>query len=185
MSAKIILSNIANYSKGRGGHAITMGIFHRTAITGDTALSEANYSHNNVVKASYYKVIDLDGNIIESVLLQDTEWAADNYPINQVSLNYEFTGLNGSPLTHAQIIAVIADIKADPAAKRIANHILTTQEIVRVDVSGWCSHHDITNAFHIYGGHVDAISSSELAQILAGIYAVTPAVGGGKGPAAK
>ena len=164
-----IPSNSGNYTKGRDGHSIIRGYFHRTAVKGDTALGEANYSHNHCVQASYYKVIDLDGNVIESTLPTDTEWAVNEWDENEISLSYEFTGLNNTPLTAKQIAAVIADIKADKADKTIANHRLSIAEIPPRKVSGWANHHDVTTAYKIAGGHTDGISEAEIAQILAGI----------------
>ena len=166
---KFILSNIGNFSKGRNGRKITRGYFHRTAVKGDTAIGEANYFHNHCVKASWYKVIDLDGNIVQSVLPTDASWATDQWDENQMSLSYEFCGLNGSKLTAKQISAVIADIKADRATKGIANHRLTLGEIKLRKVSGWGNHVDVTRAYAIQGGHTDAISEAEIKQILAGI----------------
>lgn len=164
-----IPSNAGNYTKGRDGHAITRGYFHRTAVKGDTALGEANRSHNVCVKASYYIVIDLDGNAIESTLSTDTEWAVDEWDENEISVSYEFTGLNGTPLTAKQIATAIKVIKADKAVKKIANHRLTISEIPPRKVSGWANHHDITTAYKIAGGHTDGISEAEISQILAGI----------------
>lgn len=172
MTAKIILSNPGNFSKWRGGQKIIRGYFHRTAVKGDTAEGEANYFHNHVIKASFYKVIDLAGNVVESVLPADTEWATNEWIENERSLNYEFTGLNGTPLTPQQIAAAIADIKADPATKGIVTHRLTLPEILDLSshfASGWANHLDVTRAFKIPGGHVDAISEEEVRQILAGL----------------
>ena len=163
-----ILSHEGNFTPNRT-EKIIIGVVHRTAISGDTALSEATYSHNNIVKASYYKVIDLVGNVIESTLPNMIEWATDDWPINLESLNYEFTGKNLTPLTSKQIAAFIADVKADPASKTIAPHRLTQAEIKTRKVSGWCTHFDITTALSIPGGHVDRISEAELAQLSAGI----------------
>lgn len=164
----MITSNDGNFTKGRT-QKIIIGVFHRTAISGDTALGEANYSHNHILKASYYKVIDTKGAMQQSVLATDTEWATDDWGINQESLNYEITGLNGSPVTSAQLNALIADIKADPATKGIANHRLTLAEIATRKVSGWCTHKDITAALKIAGGHTDYITEAEISQILGGI----------------
>ena len=82
MSTQFLESNPGNFTVGRAGHPIIMGIFHRTAISGDTAIGEASYSHNHVLQASYYKVIDLDGNVVESVLPQNTEWVIFLYRID-------------------------------------------------------------------------------------------------------
>ena len=169
MKVPFILSNLGNWSKGRGGKAITRGYFHRTAVKGDTALGEANYFHNHCVKASFYKVIDLAGNIVQSLEPADTSWAVDVWGENQISLSYEFTGLNGSPLTPAQIKAAITDIKADPATKKISSIRLTISQIKAGKASGWANHKDVTLAYLIAGGHSDAISETEIAQILAGL----------------
>ena len=165
---KFIESHEGNFTHGRSIN-VTRGYFHRTAVKGDTALGEGEYFHNHVVKASFYKVIDLDGVIVESVLPTDTEWAVDEWPENQRSLSYEFTGLNGTPLTSKQISAIIADIKADSATKGIADHRLSVAEIAPEKVSGWANHVDVTHAYAIAGGHTDGISEAEIAKILAGI----------------
>ena len=163
-----ILSNPGNWSKGREGKQITRGYFHRTAVKGDTALGEANYFHNHCVKASFYKVIDLAGNIVMSVAPENTEWAVDVFSENLRSLSYEFTGLNGSPLTPAQIKAAISDIKADKSTKKIKSYRLKVGEI-KGTLSGWANHKDITVAYSIPGGHVDGISESEIMTILNGL----------------
>ena len=160
---------VGNFSKGRSGNKIYRGYFHRTAVLGDTSIGEANYFHNHYLQASFYKVIDLAGNIMQSVLATDTEFAVNEWDENMISLNYEFTGLQGSKLTPAQIKAVAADIKADPNAKGIANHRLSIAEIKPRKVSGWANHKDVTTAYSIFGGHTDAISEAEIAQILKAI----------------
>ena len=164
-----ILSNVGNWSKGRRAKTITRGYFHRTGNIGDTALGNANYFHSHCVKASFYKVIDLAGNVVQSVASQDTAWAVDVWGENIISLSYEFTGPNGSPLTLAQIRAAIADIRADKATKKIAGHRLSIAEIKAGKVSGWANHRDVTAAYRIFGGHVDAISDKEIALILNGL----------------
>ena len=169
MTAKIILSNSGNYSKGRGSLKIIRGYFHRTAVKGDTAEGEGNYFAKNCVKASFYKVIDLSGVVVESVPPEDTEWAVNEFHENEISLSYEFTGLNGTPLTPAQIEAAIKDIKSDPATKGIAAHRLLISEIKPGKISGWANHADITAAYSIPGGHTDAISPAEMLAILRGI----------------
>jgi hypothetical protein len=164
---KVILSHIGNFTSGRTS-PITRGYFHRTAVQGDTAEGEGNYFHAHVVKASFYKVVDLEGNVVMSLPATDTEWATDEWAENLRSVNYEFTGLNGSALTALQISAVIADIKADPATKKIANYRLKLADI-KGNTSGWGTHRDITFAYKNYGGHTDAISEVEIHKILLGI----------------
>ena len=114
-------------------------------------------------------MIDLEGTVIESLPPTDTEWATDNWNENLISLSYEFTGLNGTPLTHAQIQAAIADIKADPATKTIATHRLSIAEIRGGEASGWANHIDVTTAYAIAGGHTDGILESEITEILSGL----------------
>jgi len=168
MTDKLIHSHEGNFTHSREGKIIR-GYFHRTAVKGDTALGEGNYFANNCVKASFYKVIDLEGNVIESLPPTDTEWATDNWAENLDSLSYEFTGLNGTPLTPAQIHAAIADINADPATKTIAKHRLSLVEIKGGQVSGWANHKDVTDAYSIPGGHTDGILETEITVILAGL----------------
>lgn len=169
MGVKLLLSHIGNFMLGRSGQQIIRGYFHRTAVLGDTSLGEINYFHNHYVQASFYKVIDLAGNIMQSTLAKDTEYALNQLDENKISLSYEFTGLNGTPLTKAQIKAVIADIKADPFTKGIKPHRLSLGEIRPRKVSGWGNHADITRAYGISGGHTDAISEGEITQIINGI----------------
>lgn len=166
-----IPTNPANETHGRNNHRIIIGVFHRTTNAGnDTALGEANYSHAHILKASYYKVVDAGGVIYQTTLASDTEWHSGQWDINQESLGYELTGVNGSALTPKQISALIADIRSDPATKSIANHRLSISEIRSKVVSGWCTHRDISTAL-VPGGHTDYISESEIKQILSGIYA--------------
>ena len=167
--AKISQSHDGNYSKGRGSHKVTKGYFHRTAVKGDTAIGEGNYFHNHCVQASFYKVIDLAGVVVQTVSPADTEWAVNQFDENQISLSYEFTGLNGTPLTAKQIAAAIADIKADPATKGIASHRMSIAEVANHTTSGWGNHADVTKAYKIAGGHTDGISEAEILQILKGL----------------
>lgn len=171
MSVPFLESNAGNFTEGRGGHSIIIGVLHRTAITGDTAQGEASYSHGHVVKASWYKAVDLAGRIWQSTRSTVTEWATDDWGLNQESVNYELTGLNGSVVTSPQMTALIADVKSDPSTKGIAHKRLTLAEIATRNVSGWCDHADITAALHIAGGHTDAVSPAEFATFLKGISA--------------
>ena len=168
MTDKLIHSHEGNFTHGRTGKIIR-GYFHRTAVKGDTALGEGNYFANNCVKASFYKVIDLAGNVIESLPPTDTEWSVDVWQEDIISLSYEFTGLNGTPLTPAQIHAAIADIKADPATKTIPTHRLSLAEMRNDVVGGWANHKDVTDAYSIAGGHTDAILETEISAILLGL----------------
>ncbi len=168
MSDKIILSHEGNFTHGREAKIIR-GYFHRTQVVGDTALTESNLFHNRILKASFYKVIDLAGNVIESVLPTDTEWAVNEWTENLLSLSYEFTGLTGTPLTMKQIQAAINDIKADPATKTIPTHRLSLTEIRGETVGGWGNHRDVTHAHAIAGGHTDGILEREIEIILAGL----------------
>ena len=169
MSVPFLQSNAGNFTEGRAGHSIIIGVLHRTAIQGDNALGEATYSHNHVVKASWYKVVDLVGRIFQSVLSTVTEWATDDWGLNQESVNYELCGLNHTALTSLQMAGLVADVKADPACKGIAHKRLTLAEIATRKVSGWCTHADITAALKIAGGHTDTISDAEFVTFLAGI----------------
>ena len=169
---KFLATNPANEMIGRAGHNIIIGVFHRTGNAGnDTAQGEANYSHGHAIQASFYKVIDANGDIFQVTLPKDTEYAVADPILNQESLNYELAGVNGSSLTPKQIAALIADIKADPATKKIPNHRLTPKEIVSRKVGGWCTHKDITLAVRGPGmSHTDYITETELVTILKGIY---------------
>lgn len=169
MSVPLLESNAGNFTEGRGGHSIIVGVLHRTAISGDTSQGEAGYSHSHVVKASWYKCVDLLGRIWQSTRSTVTEWATDDWGLNQESANYELTGLNLTVITPAQMNALIADVKSDPATKGIAHHRLTLAEIATRSVSGWCTHKDISTALHIAGGHQDTVSDAEFATFLAGI----------------
>ena len=169
MKIQFILSHIGNWFKGRSGKTITRGYFHRTAVKGDTALGEGNYFHNHYVQASFYAVIDLLGIVIKSVFATDTEYALNQQFENQISVNIEFTGLQGTALTSKQTAAAIAFITSDPAFRAIANRRLSLKQIRGQKVSGWGNHADVTHAYKIYGGHTDGISEAEIAQILARI----------------
>ena len=103
------------------------------------------------------------------MLPTDTEWAVNFWSENQDSLNYEFSGLTGTPLTHLQIAAAIADIKADPFTKTIPTHRLSITELRAEIVGGWGNHRDVTTAFAIAGGHTDGILESEITAILSQI----------------
>lgn len=162
-------SHIGNFFKGRNGHKIIRGYFHRTAVRGDTALEEANYFHNHCVQASFYKVIDLKGSVIQTVYSIDTEFAVNQWQENEISVSFEFTGLEGTPLTKAQIATAIREINTDPALKGIAKRRLTVQELPGRVVSGWANHRDVTNAYNIANGHIDGISELEIRTILKGI----------------
>ena len=170
MSENYLQTNAANFVEGRQNHKIIIGVLHRTGNKGiDTAQGEANYSHAHAIKASYYKVIDYLGKIWRVTQPTQTEFATDDWVLNEESLNYELAGENGTPVTSAAMNALIADVKADPAAKGIAPVRLTLAQIKARNVSGWCDHADITEALGIVGGHTDAVSPTEFTTFLKGI----------------
>lgn len=180
MVDQFIPTNPGNEMVGRAGHNITIGVFHRTGNAGnDTALGEANYSHNHLIVASFYKVFDMQGKVVQVTLSKDTEYAVADPIINEESVNYEIAGVNGTPLSVVCIKAIIADVKADPATKHIPHHRLTGPEILAIHnghpingvIGGWCTHLDVTKAIQGPGmTHVDYISEAEIAEILKGVY---------------
>jgi len=180
MTDPFLATNPANEAIGRFGNLISIGVFHRTGNAGnDTAQGEANYSHAHAIQASFYKVIDGVGKIWQITLPKDTEYAVADPILNEKSLNYEFTGVNGTALTALQISAAAADIKADPATKSIPNHRLSLAEILAIHnghpingvTGGWCTHKDITLAVKGPGmTHTDYITEAEIAELLKGIY---------------
>ena len=166
---QLVPAHEGNFTHGRNGHAITRGYFHRTAVKGDTAIGEANYFKSHIVQASAGVFIDLDGVVIQSVADTDTEWAVNELDENLISFSIEFTGLNGTPLTAKQIASAIAFIKGDKLIAAIPKHRLSITEIPPRKVGGWANHRDVTTAYKIAGGHTDAISEPEIAQILRGV----------------
>lgn len=181
MTVPFLATNLANEAISRFGHPITIGIIHRTGNAGnDTAKGEANYSHSHAIQASFYKVIDATGEVFQVTLPKDTEYAVADPILNMDSLNYELTGINGTAITAPQMKALIADIKADLATKKIPNHRLSLAEILAIHNSkpingvlgGWCHHKDITLAVKGPGmSHTDYITEAEMHILLAGIYA--------------
>jgi hypothetical protein len=181
MTDPFLATNPANEMISRAGNSISVGVFHRTGNAGnDTAIGEANYSHQHAIQASFYKVVDAQGKVYQVTLPKDTEYAVADPILNEKSLNYELTGVNGTALTDHQISTVIADIKADPATKTIPNHRLSLNEILAIHSGrkiaglngGWCTHKDITLAVKAPGmTHTDYISEAEIKQILTGVYA--------------
>lgn len=171
MTAQLIEANAKNFTLGRAGHKITRIVFHRTAVSGDTAVGEGNYFKTHVLSASAGAFIDANGVAVQSVADANTAWAVDEWDENVITFSIEFTGLNGTSLTQAQIASAINLIKGDPLLKAVANHRLAIGEIPARIVSGYETHHDITVAYKIAGGHVDAISEPEIHAILTGVFA--------------
>lgn len=169
----LIEANPANFSAGRANHKITRIYFHRTGNAGnDTALGEANYFHSHVLKASAGCFIDVNGNLVESVRESNTAWAVDQWDENLISYSIEFDGVNGSALSAKQIAACVNFIKADPILRAVANHRMTLIEIPPRKVGGYACHADVTHSYKAASmSHVDAISESEISQILKGVYA--------------
>ena len=167
----LILSNQANYQKGRDGDVLNRLYFHRTAVKGDTARGEANYFQSHVLIASAGVFIDLEGNIEESVPDSDTAYAVNELDENHISYSIEFTGMNGTPLTLPQINSAIKFIKSDSTLTKIPNHRLTLTEIPPRKAGGYGNHFDVTLAYNIKGGHVDGITNAEISAILKGVYA--------------
>ena len=180
MTVPFLATNLANEAISRFGHPITLGVFHRTGNAGnDTAAGEANYSHSHAIQASFYKVFDALGRGYQVTLPKDTEYAVADPILNMESLNYELTGVNGTAITAPQMKALIADVKADPATKKIPNHRLSLAEILAIHngkpingvMGGWCTHKDITLAVKGPGmSHTDYITEAEIATALKGIY---------------
>lgn len=180
MSGNFLATNAGNEMLGRNGHAVTIGVFHRTGNAGnDLAANEAKFSHSHNSQASFYKCVDAGGIIWQITKPTDTAYAAADPVINMESLNYEFTGVNGSPLVAKQIASLVVDIKADPATKHIPNHRLSLAEILAIHLGhpinsitgGWCTHKDVTLAIKGPGmTHTDYITEPEIVTILKGIY---------------
>ena len=165
---KLVESNPANFSVGRFGKHIIRCYFHRTAVKNDSALGEATYFHTHVVQASAHYFIGTDGATIQSVKDTNTAWADNQWVENEISINIEFDGQEGTPLTPLQISSAIFLIKTDPALSKLPKHRLTLSEILTEKVAGFGCHKDVTLAYKIAGGHTDNISEAELSEILKG-----------------
>ena len=164
-NVELIQAAPGNYATGQTPAEVIRCYFHRTAVRGDTPVSEADFFKGHVLQASAYVFIGLDGSLVESTTAQEVEYAVNDLTENWRSKSLEFCGPNGSPLTPAQIKTAALFIKEDPELSKLPLHRLLVSEIPAGIVKGFGNHLDVTNAYSIAGGHVDAIAESEIQQI--------------------
>lgn len=158
---EFIQASPANYTAGRGGHAIDGMAVHYTATSAS--------AHNNLVyfsrpgaEASAHLFVDKDGSIRQSVRFEDTAWAVGNWTENQRTVSVEVVSA-GEDFTEAQIAALAA----------IYQHLRATYGITRV-----IRHYDVTGK-RCPAPYVDAGKWAALkARITGGSASVS---GGGSG----
>lgn len=168
--SNLVLANSKNYALGRQGHKVTRICFHRDAVLGATALGEATYFSNHVLDASAGCFIDAQGNWRDSVPVIDHSYSTDEWNEDNICYSIEFGGLNGTPLTPAQISRGIILIKTDPILSKVSLHRLTLAEIPPRIIGGYECHKDITLSYKEPGmSHVDYISESEIQAIFSGL----------------
>lgn len=117
---EFIQASGANYTAGRGGHAIDGMAVHYTATSAS--------AHNNLVyfsrpgaQASAHLFVDKDGSIRQSVRFENTAWAVGDFAENQRTISVEVISA-GEDFTEAQIGALA----------EIYQHLRTTYGIARV-----------------------------------------------------
>lgn len=183
--------NPTNYSKGRvfpdgilAGHKFVVDslALHRTAVSGDTSEGECNYYAKPNRQASFHEAIGQDGKRCKSILFADRAWAViggtfvqngktvvDSRIANYRTKSIELCGLNGTPLTPAQIASTIQAIKDAKleSPSLVLTHI--TNDQLKHGVAGLYDHRQATVAFGVEGGHQDFILDADWAKIMAGL----------------
>ena len=127
---ELIQASGANYTSGRGGHAIDGMAVHYTATTAS--------AHNNLVyfsrpgaQASAHLFVDKDGTIRQSVRFEDTAWAVGNFAENQRTVSVEVVSA-GEDFTEAQIVAlaeIYAYLRATYGITRVIRHYDVTGKL--------------------------------------------------------
>ena len=127
---ELIQASGANYTSGRGGHAIDGMAVHYTATTAS--------AHNNLVyfsrpgaQASAHLFVDKDGTIRQSVRFEDTAWAVGNFAENQRTVSVEVVSA-GEDFTEAQIVAlaeIYAYLRASYGITRVIRHYDVTGKL--------------------------------------------------------
>ena len=162
---EFIQASPANYTAGRGGHAIDGMAVHYTATSAS--------AHNNLVyfsrpgaEASAHLFVDKDGSIRQSVRFEDTAWAVGNWTENQRTVSVEVVSA-GEDFTEAQTAALAA----------IYQHLRATYGITRV-----IRHYDVTGK-RCPAPYMDAGKWAALkARITGGSVSVSGGGSGGSAP---
>lgn len=163
---EFIQASPANYTAGRGGHAVDGMAVHYTATSAS--------AHNNLVyfsrpgaEASAHLFVDKDGAIRQSVRFEDTAWAVGDWAENQRTVSVEVVSA-GEDFTDAQV-AALAEIWA---------YLVATYGVTRL-----LRHYDVTGKL-CPAPYVDADKWAALkARIVGGAGAADVAGGsGGGGP---
>ena len=120
---EFIQASGANYTRGRGGRAIDGMAVHYTATRAG--------GHNNLVyfsragaQASAHLFVDKNGEIRQSVRLEDTAWAVGNFAENQRTVSVEVVSA-GEDFTDAQVAAlaeIYAHLRATYGIDRVIRH---------------------------------------------------------------
>lgn len=127
---ELIQASGANYTSGRGGHALDGMAVHYTATTAS--------AHNNLVyfsrpgaQASAHLFVDKDGTIRQSVRFEDTAWAVGNFAEKQRTVSVEVVSA-GEDFTEAQIVAlaeIYAYLRASYGITRVIRHYDVTGKL--------------------------------------------------------
>lgn len=126
-------------------------------------------------QASAHYMVD-SAQVVQSVDDADVAWHCDVYERNVESIGIELTGQAGftvaqwaNPYSRGVLAQATALCKTLMAKYSIPAHHLTTQEILDGKTKGFCTHHDITIAHKVIGGHVDPGVNFPLTSFLASL----------------
>ena len=67
MNIPFLQANSSNFYSGRGGNSIKYIVMHYTANNGDTAMNNAQFFHNNSVKASAHYFVDENSVVLRAL----------------------------------------------------------------------------------------------------------------------
>lgn len=174
-----------NYTKGRGGDEIDILVIHTAEnqeLPGQAAHLVQWFAGASAPEASAHVMID-NKTFLTSVDDVDTAWAVDDFPLNQCSKSFEFTGHSSNTAAEwsdAYEKGVLAEatiaFKADMKKYSIPAHHLTDAEILAKHknpqdktIKGICTHADISRALKIVGGHTDPGVNFPLQQFIKGL----------------
>lgn len=153
-----------HFTAGRGGHAPRIIVLHtmETPETVGRAKQVANwFAGSTAPQASAHYCVD-PADIIQSVKDEDTAWAVDDFGLNQQSISIELAGSASQTSAQwhdaystAEFNRLVSLSKALSVKYGIPAKWLNTAMILDGKTKGFCTHHDITIAKKIAGGHTD------------------------------
>lgn len=151
------------YTRGRGGRSVSQIFMHTLECQKTMGVARRVwlwFTGRNSPQASVHFIVDYN-TTYQSVNTQDTAWAVDQWERNTTSISIELAGYAAqTPAEWSDDYSKIELVRAARLVAEIAKeyHIpivkLTPEQVFHGD-KGIAGHWDVTQGYHIYGGHTD------------------------------